>query len=33
MIAWAMKNNISVEDAQDIAAGRKVYEYGMLMYA
>lgn len=33
MIAWAMKNNISVEDAQDIAAGRKVYEYVMLMYA
>lgn len=33
MIAWAMKNNISVEDAPDIAAGRKVYEYGMLMYA
>lgn len=33
MIAWAMKNNISVEDTQDIAAGRKVYEYGMLMYA
>lgn len=33
MIAWAMKNNISVEDAQDIAAGRKVYKYGMLMYA
>lgn len=33
MIAWALKNDLSVRDAQDIAAGRKVLEYGMSMYA
>lgn len=33
MIAWAMKNDLSVQDARDIAAGRKVFEYGLFMYA
>lgn len=33
LISWAVKNDLSVEDVQDIIAGRKVYEYGLLMYA
>ena len=33
LISWAIKNDLGVEDVQDIIAGRKVYEYGLLMYA